>query len=147
MLPGSRLIFNDIKRSVVNISSKLAFRKSQRSLLDLAFQSDLCSSIRPRVGKVFSDPNLEQLKLKHLDDCRKKIIEVSIHEADTDISLLKSRFKNNFSEFQSSLDKKQYLEVCRLAKSIENKILSTQKRKYENKLIREFPSSKISNDF
>ena len=135
MLPGSRLIFNNIKHSIVSTSSKLAYRKSQRSLLDLARQSDICSSIRPKVGKVFLDPVLENLKLEHLDECRKKLLEVSILEADNDINSLKVRYQELFTEGQLNLTKKQYLSVSKLAKSTESKILLSQKSKHENKLI------------
>ena len=96
MFSNSRLIFYNLKRSVESISSKLAHRKSQRSLLDLSIYNDICSSVRPKIGKIFIDPELERLKLQHLDECRRKLIEVSIQEADSDIVYLKSKYKDVF---------------------------------------------------
>ena len=63
MFPNSRLVFYNLKYSVQSISSKLAHRKSQRSLLDLAIQNDICSSIRPKIGKCFKDPELERQEI------------------------------------------------------------------------------------
>ena len=116
MLPDGILVFKNVKQLIINISSKLAYRKSQRSFMDLALQSDICSSIRPKIGKVFVDPNLENLKQQHLDDCRKKLIEICIIEADSDLLSLKSTFKDVLTNSQNDLDKKQLLAVSKLAK-------------------------------
>ena len=104
-------------------------------MLDLALQSDICSSIRPKIGKVFGDPILENLKLKHLDTCRKKLIEISILEADSDLLSLKSGYKEILTNSQKDLTKKQFLTISKLAKSTESKILKQQKKKHDNKII------------
>ena len=135
MFSNSRLLFSNLKHSIVSVSSKLAYRKSQRSLLDIAVFNDICSSLRPKIGKIFVDPDLERLKLHYLDDCRSKLIDISIQEADSNIESLKLEYQNLLTNSQNIITKKQYLALCKLAKSTEIKILSSQKTKHENKLL------------
>lgn len=135
MFPNNRLLFSNLKHSVVSISSKLAYRKSQRSLLDIAIYNDICSSLRPKIGKNFTDPGLERLKLQYLDNCRRNLINISIQEADNDIESLKLQHKHLLTNSQNNITRKQYLSLSKLAKSTEIKILSWQKSKHENKLL------------
>ena len=75
-----------------------------------------------------------RLKLQQLDNCRLGVIDISIQEADSDIESLKLRFKSFFANVQGNVSKQQFLNLSKLAKSTENSILLSQKRKHENKL-------------
>ena len=80
----------------MSLASKLARRKSQRKFLDLVSNMDLCSSIKPSIGKVFMDSELESLKYRYLEECRLNILQISITEAENDIVSLKKELKNVF---------------------------------------------------
>ena len=138
MFTNNRLALNSLKKTVNSISSKLAYKKSQRSLLDLARHNDICSSIRPKVGKVFVSPDFERLKLQQLDICRRSIIDISIQESDSDIESVKLKYKEFFTNIQHDVSKNVFLKLSKIAKCTETKILRSQKIKHENKLIFNF---------
>ena len=141
----SKNYLSTLNKTIVSVSEKLAYRKSQRSFLNSVQELDLCSSIRPKIGKVFSDPDLENLKNQYLDDCRLKIARISLQEANNDIIVLKQEFRNLFISCQNNLSQSDYLNLSRLAKSTENRILFSQKVKHENKIKRHVNAINIDN--
>ena len=70
---GSNNYLDTLHIKIISVSSKLAYRKSQRIFLDRVQGLDICSSIRPKIGEVFIDPDLDNLKSQHLKECRLKI--------------------------------------------------------------------------
>ena len=141
----SKNYLSTLNKTIVSVSEKLAYRKSQRNFLNSVQELDLCSSIRPKIGKVFSDPELEDLKNQYLDDCRLKIARISLEEANNDIIVLKQEFRNLFISCQNNLSQSEYLNLSRLAKSTENRILFSQKVKHENKIKRHVNAINIDN--
>ena len=127
--------FSNLQKSVVSLSSKLARNKSQRMLLDTVLNWDLCTSIRPKIGKIFNNPDLESLKCQYLEECREKIVQVSMTEADNNITLLKRQLNDIFHSCQSQISRSNYIKLCKLAQSNESTILLSQKKKHRNKLV------------
>ena len=136
--------FTSLKKSVLSISSKLAYRKSQRNFLEVVRNNDLCTSLRPKVGKVYKYTDLEHLKDTCLEECRLKLLDISITEAENDIGLLKGQYITLFNTCQDNISKAQYISLTNLAKLTEKKILMSQKKKHENKLI--FSGNNINNN-
>ena len=85
-----------LRSRIISISEKLAYRKSQRVFLDTVQHLNLCSSIRPKIGKIFSSPEFESLKKQYLEECRLKIAAVSLQEADSGIKNMKREFQRFF---------------------------------------------------
>ena len=125
---------SDLKKSVASVSSRLAHRKSQRSFLDTVLKWDLCSSVRPKIGKSFSSRVHESQKSEFLEECRVNLVKISIDEADSDISMLRKKFKDLLLSSQELQSKDEYGVVSWQAKRREN-FLNSQRKKHRNKLV------------
>ena len=72
-ISNGSLALPDFSSRIISISSKLARRKSQLAFLKIGLEWDLCSSIRPRIGKSFSDAEMETSKAQCLEECCTKL--------------------------------------------------------------------------
>ena len=86
---------NGSKNYLDTLHSKI-ISVSQRIFLDRVLALDICSSIRPKIDKVFIDPDLDNLKSQYLKEYRLKIARINLQEADNDIIHLKQQFNDFF---------------------------------------------------
>ena len=132
---NNQMTFPTFQSRIFSISGKLARRKSQRSFLETTLKWDLCSSIRPKIGKSFSNDETELLKSQCLEDCRVKLVQLSIEDADQDILSLKKELKSTFESAELSLSLSDYMKLSKVSHSNESSILSSQMKKHHNKLL------------
>ena len=118
------VLMSNLHKALISLSTRLAFRKSQRLFLDTVLKWDLCSSIRPKIGKSFHNPELDSLKSEHLEECRVKLVRICIAEANNDITKLKAKFKDMLLSCQEQVSKSDYTKLCNLATSKEKQILT-----------------------
>ena len=115
--------------------TRLAMRKAQKSFLESTTDSSVCSSLRPKVGKCFSNPVLEERKRQALDECRMQLVALGIEEANSDLDFLRSKFHKFFEDVKSSQPRETYVQLARLAKVTESRTLSSQSAKHKQKLL------------
>jgi hypothetical protein len=89
---------------------KLAWAKTKFKLLCDHLDQDIFSSVRPRIGKVFSLDTLEDRKKEFLKDCRHNIIFLGKEEA---LELLETAKANHATlvEEHQALPPVQYREL------------------------------------
>ena len=75
-----RQSIRDLRHETEKLSTRLAMRKAQKSFLESA-DTNVCTSLLPKVGKSFSNPVLEQRKRHFLDECRKQLVKLGIEAA------------------------------------------------------------------
>lgn len=91
---------NDVDK-LVDIRTKYVSRTSQLDLLQLVVADrNLCatkivSSVNPKIGKVFSYQDLEKTKSLILFSARQQLLELSVAEAQRDISKLKEELSRS----------------------------------------------------
>ena len=124
----------NLRSTTLKLSSQLAMRKAQKLFLETASESNVCTSLRPKVGKRFSNPTLEARKSALLDECRKNLVKLGIEEASNDVQSLQNKYKKFFKSVEASQSKGTYIELSRLAKGTERKVLSIQHAKHKQKL-------------
>ena len=126
--------FEQKKKLILDITSKLSRRKSQLSLLESATNIDILSSIRPQVGKVFTNSEIEKKKLECLENCRVDLVKVAIEDAEKEIGELTANHAQLFETIHNEFPKSQYLKLCKAAKDIEHKILYINNKKHCKKI-------------
>ena len=86
------------KVQIEKVINTLAHLKEKKRLLTEYGEVDMFTSLRPKIGKRFSDSGLEQRRKDILMECRSKIIPLSLAEIDTEIAhdrgKLDSLYKN-----------------------------------------------------
>ena len=88
--------FGVFQKAAWELIDKLARRKSQYALLKSASGLDVCSSLRPKVGKIFTNPELEEKKIKCLENCRLELVGLAIEDAEKDLKDLNASYIDFF---------------------------------------------------
>ena len=122
------------EKSLFDLTTKLGHRKCQRALLESSMEIDLLSSLRPKVGKVFTEPELEREKVQLLEKCRQQLITLAIKDADRDIVKLVDDRSSMLKSFQGDMSKSRYSKLCNTLKMNERNVITTIDKKHQNRL-------------
>ena len=76
---------NAVIREVEKLAVSLAHLKEKKRLLSDHGDVDMFSSLRPKLGKKFENVMLENERKSILEECRSKILPLSISELDNEI--------------------------------------------------------------
>ena len=124
---------NQKELDLVDLTTKLGRKKSQRTLLQSSKQSDILTSIRPKVGKKFSNAVFEREKCECLERCRQELIDIAIKEADLDIQRLLSERNQLLIDIQDVLHKFEYSKLTKTLKRKEQNTIESTMVKHRNK--------------
>ena len=124
---------NQKELDLINLTIKLGRKKCQRALLESSKETDILTSIRPKVGRIFSDAVFEKEKQECLERCRQELILLAIREADLVIQRLLTEREQLLIVIQDSLNSSDYFNLSKRLKRKEQNTIKSLMTKHENK--------------
>ena len=120
------------------LAKSLAHLKEKKRLLSSYGDVDMFSSLRPKIGKRYIDSLLEEKRQKVLQECRSKLVPLSIEEIDDKIVDTSKNLKETFKTLASSqISHKEYMKIS--CKAYNDELITSQKiRKGHNRKIDHF---------
>lgn len=124
--PGNDINVGLLVRQTQKLSKSLAHLKGKKQLLSNYGDVDIFTSLRPKMGKRYSDSCLEEKRLDAVRECRSKLIPLSLAEIDQEISDTRSKFDSTFVALSSSqISFDEYKKISKNA--WQQELLSSQK--------------------
>ena len=120
------------------LATSLAHLKEKKRLLSNYGDIDMFTSLRPKIGKRYSDPSLEEKRLNVLEECRSRLLPISVAEVDQEIADVENEFRSTFKSMAASqMTHKEYLKASNDAWKAE--LVTSQKiRKNHDRKINHF---------
>ena len=118
---------------MIQSCQKLARAKTKYTLLCDYPDEDIFSSVRPKIGKVFSTDGFEERKKELLKSCRHNIIELGKEEALEILERAKLDHSRIVGELQS-LPPAQYRDLLNFSYRYEKKLLEQFTSKHQRKI-------------
>ena len=122
---------------MVKLLTKIQTLEAQKSLLTETvnrkelLSSKIISSLQPKVGKQFENPEIEGKKIKVLQETRKKLIMLAIEEKTVELQHSNSQFeqlKENYQE--NNQDSNEfYIRIDALMNALTSRLNSTMNKK------------------
>ena len=122
-----------MKERLIQSCQKLARAKTKYTLLCDYPDEDIFSSVRPKIGKVFSTDGFEERKKELLKSCRHNIIELGKEEALEISERAKLNHSRIVGELQS-LPPAQYRDLLNFSYRYEKKLLEQFTSKHQRKI-------------
>ena len=122
-----------ITKQMISLTKKLAQLKSQELLLLQFGDLDLFSSIRPKIGKHFTNPTYEKERDTILEESRKKLIIVGLKEKRDEIAEAEKKL-NQLEESAQKLTLNEYIKLCGKLRSEELKLSQSLTENIERKV-------------
>lgn len=144
--PSNVKLLETTRRQTDKIISTIAHLKQKKRLLTEYGDVDMFTSLRPKIGKKFSDASLEEKRCSILDQCRSRMIPISLEEINQDIQKNRIQLQTlfgNLSHSQISFEEYRKLsnECVRREINISAKVRKDHDRKihyFVRKLNKEF---------
>ena len=119
------------------LASKLAKSKAKLELLNCSMNADLFSSLRVRVGKVYTENDLEEKKSMILKACQNDLLELSRKEAVANLQCDRENVKHFFNSTSvQALSYENYKHLTNICYSHERLVISKLSQKHERKMAR-----------
>ena len=130
-------------KPLVRLVKKLTKLKSQEKLMTECGELDIFSSLRPRVGKTFKRPDLNNELNRIIEETRRRITDIGIIEKAVEITETREKIDNIYNEMQKvpfpefrklhEKAKKAELKLqCTLTRNMERKVRVFQERQEKN---------------
>ena len=133
--PPNVKMLEDYKRQTDRLTTSIAHLKEKIRLLTKYGDVDMFCSLRPKIGKRFSDGALEERRLTVLRECRLKIVPISVEELDQEILSTRLNIENIFDEMsQSQMSHDEYMKISNDSQKMEIRIASEVQKDHTRKV-------------
>ena len=94
---------------------------------------DIFTSVRPKIGKTYKNPHLEEQAKYNLEKCRLSILDLSIKEAEENLLKARREFRQLFLSSQGK-EPNTYLKMSNFAYNEEKRHILRLRQKHEQKI-------------